>query len=213
MALRANRVRWQAVALLASSLASLVTCVVLFGVMRPPRPPGEPTDPHALPLDLANYYLRDALDEYAMFTLGRGLEPIADRCGDQLEIYRAVNVDPESVAVDLEVSSNAATATVTTRIFDEGAPGDYGWHIASRRVVGDQEIGAIRHAAVSLLLSRMPSAIGVEPLDASEWVVETCRNGHYHFFQRSNPTSTPLMNESFITFYRAMWALDTSLRH
>jgi hypothetical protein len=212
----AKRIRWQAVALLATSLSLLLTCVVLFGVMHPPRLPGEPTDPHAVPLDLANYELRKALDEYAMFTLGRGLESIADRCDGQREIYRVVTLpglggDSRFVAVDFEVSGS--TAAVKTLMFNEGATGQYAWHVASRRTVGEKDIEATRDAAGTLLLSGIPAAIEDAYIDAPDWIVETCRNDRYHFFRRRAPVSTRAEHESLVTFVRAMRAFDAPLRN
>jgi hypothetical protein len=80
----------------------------------------------------------------------------------------------------------------------------YAWQVVSQRIANADTLEAVRSDAAQLLLSDLPAAIGDAYVDASEQVVETCRNGRYHFYRRRNvgPADTP-----FDRFARNLLAL------
>jgi len=195
------------VLLLAAALALLAGGALLFTHRFPARMPPLPIDPHARPLDFADHELRRALREYATFTLANGLSPI-DECSGQRETYRVVFIpglgDGRFVAVDIDVLGS--TSRVQTWAFNARPQSDgYAWQVVSERIVDSDTLEAIRSDAARLLLSDLPAAIADAFIDASEEVVETCRNGRYHFYRRRNPgpADTP-----FNRFARNLLALS-----
>ena len=193
--------------LLISAAFSLVAgAALLFTHRFPARMPPLPTDPHARPLDFADVELRRALDEFAMFA-GRDLPRIADHCGGR-EVYRSVRIPglggSAFEAVDVEVSGS--TALVKEWAFTaRPTPDGHAWQVVSRRTVDADAIAAIRSDAARMLLSDMRAAIGDAYIDATERVVETCRNERYHFYRRRDyeePPDTP-----FHRFARNLLAL------
>jgi hypothetical protein len=124
------------------------------------------------------------------------------------EIYRIVRTpglgDGNFIAVDVRVSGS--TAMVETWAFNASAKSDgYAWQVVSQRIVDADAIEAMRSDAAQLLLSDLPAAIADAYIDASEQVVETCRNDRYHFYRRRNfgPADTP-----FHRFARNLLALS-----
>jgi hypothetical protein len=210
-----TRLNWRAIVLLAGALS----ITIAMSIMKTRHSASARVDvaapnPDATPLDYADQGLRKALAEYGMFTLGRGLDPIAPTCAPgSPETYRLVRIPgmepPEVGFMATTVVAGGGTALVEQRIFDRtpGSSDDYAWRIAYQRQLERSEINALRDAANRWLLSGKSASPGPHLIDASEWYFEMCRLGRYHFASRYAPSNQPTENTEFLALGKTMRGL------
>jgi hypothetical protein len=169
-----------------------------------------PPEPDAVALDYADIGLRQALDEYGMFALGRGNEPIAPTCSrGSNETYRFVSMpglEGDFVAIEAVVAGSSGRAE--RREFTPVRGGDeFAWQLRQRRVLEPREVDALRNGASRWLLSGKDPSPGARPVDASTWYVELCRLGRYHFAARYGAENHRDENAEFLALARSMQAL------
>jgi hypothetical protein len=170
--------------------------------------------PDDTPLDISGADTRHALDAYARFTLGRGLDAIAPTCvrGSD-ETYRLVEipglvVDEDVAFVAIDVTAAGGNARVDERHFERTNPasGEMAWILKRQDTLDGKRVDAARAAADRWLLSGKPAA-GPYYIDAPETYIELCRRGRYHFAARSGATLSPAGNREFIALVDALGAL------
>jgi hypothetical protein len=203
------RLSWKTVVALSVTLAAGVAVAFWHSVREDARDravaPG-PAFPEDAPFDFAARQTRTALAEYARFH--DGLPPLADSCErGSGEVYRvAVEAVMTSAmeydAIDVVATGDRASVEVRSPLTKSRA-----WRLVGSRAVGRREIDGLREAAARLLAANIPPALGDRVIDSSEYTIEMCRRGRYHFWQRHSPDVDRAADAPFIAFADAMKAL------
>ena len=209
----AGRLDWRTIALLTAAFSIAIVAAIAVTRNNAPGALAVARDPDAMPLDYADPGLRNALSDYGMFALGRGLDPIAPSCErGSVETYRFVLFPSDESFLAIDVVAGGGRARVEQRIFDRvrGNAEDYAWQVRYRRTLEPTEIDTLREYANRWLVSGKAASPGPHPIDASEWYLEMCRHGRYHFAARYAATSRPDENAEFLALAEAMRALHPS---
>ncbi len=186
-----SKMRWRNVLTVVLLLAALVGGVAwVAGRSRTPVDPPNALRAHGIPMDYADEDVREAVEMFKIEHKTRvEVEPILGSCDASKEVYRIETIpglggEPGFRVIDLTISGN--TARVIRREFKiDPAPAE--WREVSNTIVTSKSADRIRNAAVRLLEAKIPVSDGFPPPDASEWMVEMCWHGRYHFFRRSVP--------------------------
>jgi len=212
------RLSWGTVALLAVVFAGCAAALFAMSLRVAPSDDAAantlPSYPDSVPLDFADAKTRSAFETYGRW-LHDGVEPIAASCNSYApgrEIYRVElidgmtsNYDDAFVAVDVEVAGNKARFEEKT--LKKARDGKTRWVPVKTKYVGERDIAAIRSRANELLLSGIPAAIADQSVDDSEWTLQMCRRGRYHFYQRHTPQRDEKANAAFIATTGAVFEL------
>jgi hypothetical protein len=204
-----RRLDWRTVATLTVAFAAGAAIALLYSVRENARDRPVVSGhafPEDMPFDFADKRTRSAFAEYAQ--VYDGLPWIADLCDrGSGEVYRVaveavMTRDMEYDAIDIVASGDRASIEVRSPLTKSRA-----WRLASSRDVGRSEIEGIRAAAAKLLDSKIPPALQDRVIDSSEYTIEMCRRGRYHFWQRHSPDVDKEGNAPFIAFTDAVRAL------
>jgi hypothetical protein len=207
-----RRLNWGTIATLTVAFAAGAAIAFWYSVRDDARNraiASGPAFPEDIPFDFADKSTRSAFAEYAQFY--DGLPRIADSCDrGSGELYRVaveavMTRDMEYDAIDIVATGDRASVEVRSPLTKTKSRA---WRLASSRVVGWSEIERLREAAARLLASNIPATFGDRALDSSEWTIEMCRRGRYHFWQRHSPDADARANAPFIAFTDAVKALQ-----
>lgn len=202
------RLHWRTIATLASVFTVALAATIVLTRPSTNAAVAAAPNPDLVPLDYADDGLRRVLDEYGMFVLGRGLDPIAPSCTrGSTETYRLVLfpglAGRDFIAID--AIAQGGTARVEQREF--GAGGSGAWRITHERPIDRGELNALRNRASDWLLSGKTASPGGKPIDVSEWYFEMCRRGRYHFAARYAADMQPDENREFLAVADALRGL------
>jgi hypothetical protein len=204
-----RQLSWWTVTALSVAMVAAAALALMFSVRQSVRAhvvAAGPSFPDGAPFDFADRNVRTAFAKYAQFY--GDLAPIADRCDKGSgELYRVdveavMSVNPDFASIEVSVAGDRATVDVRTPMAKTR-----GWRLVTERTIGQREIDALRERAAELLASNIPPALADRYVDSSEWTVQICRRGRYHFFQRHSPDTDSKANAPFTAFTDAAMAL------
>jgi hypothetical protein len=170
-------------------------------------------DAHAMPFDVADASARSAFDMFLLRTIANyGLQP--QGCEQEDEYYRAETAPGlgagEFAAVELRISGNIARS-IRHELGRRAPDTNIDWHTVSNETVDMGTVQVVRDDAVHLLRSGASPAGPIPPPDSSEWIVDMCWHGRYHFFHRYSPGAIS-QDREFITFARRVLSTSKSMR-
>jgi hypothetical protein len=145
------------------------------------------------PLDFADPMARRAMLSHDAEMRRSKLASVAERCDRGEEIYRAQSI-PGLESGDFRIVEGHLTGSQANvvvfrfgNVSTSARNDDYVWHRTFEVAIDATQLIPVRDALSAVLKIGALPAIGDKIVDAPRVIVETCRRGRYHFFDRALP--------------------------
>ena len=123
------------------------------------------------------------------------LSPLASTCGMASEGYRVFYAAPfdEHFLVSIDVRGNRFEALEYTPSWSEADPRNVKrteWIVRQRMTDAPAQLAPLRSLLDHMLESGARPVVRMEAMHGAWLIIETCRQGRYHFFERYAPLQT-----------------------
>lgn len=175
-----TRLDWTTITCLVMCFAVLLGIGYVISMARVAGPAALPNASgyDATPFDFSDGVTRRAFEVHQDSMKRWKFESAPDNCSIEFcrALYEPGLGDGKFRVVEARVAGRGASITQ----FDFGR----GWYPSWEGVLDEERLDTVRRALDAALKTNILPAVGDRIVDASTAVVETCRRGRYHFFQR-----------------------------